>query len=319
MKTLILLLTIISSGFFGTTVQKNEVKSELYTISKQNCAVIADNEGMKDPIDSIYELKDLEGNIFYAQIGEENGFMVYDPITQNCIEKSASLKSPYDFTLNKDYYYFGPMNYYERINNTFYSLMIEGEQFSLEYAYELQKIFSEQLSTFRNAQSEISYENYLKRGIKGATPYSISNGNKTYINNYQYIRDAKHPTNYDGSCGFVAASIILNYWDKTMHKGTVLPQFLDTNGDLNDTSAYDPNTNLKDKLVELNGGKGNEDSWGKVVRDSMISYCEYANLAASSAYYFGKIGLDNELSNNRPAIIFGALPDYPDSNLIQKQ
>ena len=48
----------------------------------------------------------------------------------------------------------------------------------------------------------------------------------------------------------------------------------------------------------------------------MIAYCKEANLGASSSYYFGKIGLDAELANNRPAIIFGALPDEPDSNLI---
>lgn len=40
------------------------------------------------------------------------------------------------------------------------------------------------------------------------------------------------------------------------------------------------------------------------------------NLGSISTYYLGKIGLENELANNRPAIVFGAIPDAPNSNLI---
>lgn len=93
----------------------------------------------------------------------------------------------------------------------------------------------------------------------------------------------------------------------------VLPSYLDSNGELKDTYKS-PSTNLKDKLVEINGG--NASSWGKSVRDSMIDYATFANTSATSSYYLGKIGLDSELANNRPVIIFGSLPDHPNSNLI---
>lgn len=79
--------------------------------------------------------------------------MVFDPIVSNFIEKSANYASPYDFSVNADYYYFGPMNYYEKTGDIFYSLINENEYFGIDYAYQLQEIFDDQLNTFREAQS----------------------------------------------------------------------------------------------------------------------------------------------------------------------
>lgn len=232
--------------------------------------------------------------------------MVFDPVVNNFIEKSSEFVSPYDFSDvgNHDYYYFGPMNYYERIGNCFYSLL-DKTYVDLDYVYALQDIFDDELNTFRSSQSVEAYKDYCKS--ISITTTSIDVDDKTYINNYQYIRDAIHPKNNNDSCGYVAGSLILYYWDKTMHKGTVQPQYLDENGNLNMTKSIDPEHNLKDKLVELAGGEPS--SWGLTVRDALLDYCKEYGIGASSAYYFGKIGLDNELANDRPAIIFGALPN----------
>lgn len=318
MKTLIIATILLSSNLLGGIAPITEITApDISFAADRSCEAMALAEGMEDPVEGTFELKDLAGNIFYAKIGEEKGFMVYDPVAQNFIEKSTALHSPYDFSEAGDYYYFGPMNYYERIEDTFYSMTVQDEQFPIEYAYQLQDIFSQQLLTFRNAQSEQAYEKYRANNGNDVAPILITKEDKIYIENYQYIRDAKYPSNYDASCGFVAASLILNYWDKTMHRGTVLPQYLDANGELNDTGKiYSPTTNLKDKLVDLNGGKEYARSWGESVRDAMIRYCREANLSAVSSYYLGSIGLNNELASGRPAIIFGALPHLPDSYLF---
>jgi len=268
--------------------------------------------GIDSPKDIQYTLKDLSGNIFYAQTGSNDGFMVFDPISYKFTEKSAQLTSPYDFNRKGDYYYFGPMNYYERKGDLFYSLGKNGIVVSLDYITQLQEIFDVQLQETRilkNTDAEKIIQNSTSKS--SVIPRAMT---KKYINNYQYIRDAKHPTNYDGSCGFVGGTLLLNFWHNTIHNGLIRPEYLDANGDLNDTYHYSPATNLKDKLVEFNGG--DTASWGLTVRDALIDYATYANTPATSAYYFGKIGLDNELNNNRPAIIFGALPNHPDSNLI---
>lgn len=289
-------------------ITQNETLSKTRSI----CYNAALKEGISNPDNDVHELKDLSGNTFYAQLGEDEGFMVFDPVVNNFIEKSSQFDSPYNFSEDHDYYYFGPMNYYERVGNEFYSLL-DNTFVDLEYASALQSIFDEQLMTFRSAQSQKAYTDYCDTISKGITPLSYEVGNKTYIDNYQYIRNSKHPSNLDGSCGYVAASLILYYWDRTMHEGTVRPQYLDSNGQMIDTKdTKDPVHNLKDKLVELAGGEAS--SWGLPVRDALIAYCNEYGISASSTYYIGKFGLDSELRNDRPAIIFGALPDENNNN-----
>lgn len=276
------------------------------TLEKAVCLETAIQEGITNPVDEIYELKDLSGNTFYAQVGEDEGFMVFDPVVNSFIEKSSEFVSPYDFAGNHDYYYFGPMNYYERFGDKFYSLT-DNQFITLDYAYSLQEVFDSQLKMFRDAQSEEAYNAYIQNHATDITPYSVTVGDKTYVDNYQIIRDCKHPSNYDGSCGYVAASIILYYWNETVNSRLIGSQYLDSNGKLNDTgSTKDVEHNLKDKLVDLAGG--DPSSWGKSVRDALIAYCTERNVSASSTYYLLKIGLDAELAAGRPAIIFGALP-----------
>ncbi len=302
---------LLASCLFGLATLAPLSSAELpkaneFAESKTICRETAKLEGISNPVDNIYKLKDLSKNTFYTQVGEKDGFMVYDPVVKSFIEKSRKLVSPYNFSEAHDYYYFGPMNYYERIDDKFYSLT-DKKFIDLDYAYSLQKIFDSQLKTFREAQSKEAYKAYLGKRANSKVRYSVVVGDKTYINNYKIIRDCKHPSNYDGSCGYVAATIILYFRKKTANDRLIGSQYLDANGELNDTGATkDVEHNLKDKLVDLAGG--NPASWGKSVRDAMFDYSSEVNVSASATYYFLKIGLEDELIADRPAIIFGALP-----------
>jgi hypothetical protein len=289
--------------FNATTYDFTEKYEKLNEISSY-CQNVAISEGIEEPSNNLYSVKDLNNNKFYIQTGEKNGFMVYDSLSSSFIEMSSSFTCPYDFSSNDDYYYFGPMNYYKRINDRFYSLVYENESFDLDYACELQNIFDKQLIKLR--KTNIDTDNEL------LTYNTKANATKYYINNYEIIKNAKHPSNFDNSCGFVAASLILDYWDKTMHRGTVMDCYYDDNMNLIDTKRiYNPSINLKDKLVELN--EGAKESWGKTVRDALISYCKYANIGAYSAYYFLDFNIKSEIMNNRPVIIFGELPNPSDN------
>ncbi len=147
--------------------------------TKAICYKAALKEGISDPINEVYELKDLSGNTFYAQIGDEDGFMVFDPVVINFIEKSNELESPYDFSGNHDYYYFGPMNYYERIGDDFYSILDE-TYVDLEYVSALQDIFDEQLVTFRSAQLSEDIKDYTNKNFGTILLVSISKLRRVY-------------------------------------------------------------------------------------------------------------------------------------------
>jgi len=304
-----LLTTIAAASIINPNIGINVADFNQQYISDV-CQITAVEHGIENPEEDQYTIKDLDGNVFVIQTGEEAGFMVYDPIADAFIEKSSTLECPYVFEATYDNYYLGPMKYYSRVEDTFYSLGLQGDDLNLLQATEMQEIFRDQLADFREMTSEENYQVYIAEQNASGRPIrgKIKIGNKTYIDNYEYIRDTNHPSNYDGSCGFVAASIVLNYWDKTVHSGTVLPQYLDSNGELNDTgSTYSPSTNLKDKLVQYNGGK--RGSTAVSVSKAMNSYCKDNGIKGSADWYIGKIGLESSLRLERPAIVFGWLSD----------
>lgn len=118
----------------------------------------------------------------------------------------------------------------------------------------------------------------------------------TYINNYSYIKYAIYPKNVNGTCGYVGASLVLNYWNKTNPSKNLIPStYLDSNGNL-ETSGY----TLQDKLLSYGYGDA---TWGKNIRDALIDFCNEVGVAATSNYYIGKIGAVSELNDNRPVTI----------------
>lgn len=228
--------------------------------------------GVENPDEKTYIVEDLSGNRFYIQRGHDGGFAVYDPISNEFLERSSEMVVPFDFDRDSNYLYLGPFNYYEKIGNEYYSIF--DDCFVTEdYVYSVQEMFDSQIESLRSSSiqsfASVSAEN--------------SQSNRFYIDNYEFVRDAIHPENID-DCGYVAASIVLNYWHNTMYSETILPQYLDENGNLNDTgSIYDPDTNLKDRLLEFNGGT--RGSWGATIKSALAAYCKMAGLKYETHWY----------------------------------
>lgn len=299
-SSLMLSLSVLSPIPIAQEMSQAEFAADL-----ANCYSIAQEAKIEDIKDETFIINDYAGNHFYIKTGEDKGFMVYDPVSDQFMEKSSELVSPYDFSCNADYLYFGPMNYFEKIGDSYYSIY-DDTYVSEDYIQELQHIFDEQLVAFRN------YDTSQDENTSSDEPDEPKN---FYIENYEFIKNGVYPENNNGSCGFVAASIVLDYWEKTMYKGTVLPQYLDKNGNLNDTKEYDPDTNLRDKLVEFNDGT--RDSWAKPVRDALLKYAEYANLSCIAGYYFFDINMKSEIRQNHPVIVFGKLPHAHTGEIIK--
>lgn len=93
------IFTALMCTCVGLTIS-NTTTNENYTVNNEisnYCNAQATNEGMEDPLSELYIVSDLNDNEFYIQTGEERGFMVFDPVVSNFIEKSASYTNPYDF------------------------------------------------------------------------------------------------------------------------------------------------------------------------------------------------------------------------------
>ena len=253
-------------------------------------------------IDISINAVDLEDRTFLINFYKDKGYEIIDKETGMIFERSFS-GTPSFFKNQNNIYYFGPTYYYTRIGDIFYPLHQKvGNAINLSQAVILQRAFSKQIN-------EIEKMDFLKNS-EMKKPSSKSDS-ISYIPNYTRIKNDPYPDNWDNTCGFVAASIVFHYWDVYASGHIVAQQFKNINGQLNSTLYYSPSTNLKDKLVEYNGG--NNASWGYPVRDSMVDYCNDHNVTHNVWWGVGKYtptsSLDNELLNGRPVIIFGLLPD----------
>ena len=295
-----LVSTLLAINTFGATNRENfDYYNEQSSISNES-KMAAISIGLENPLDDQYVVRDLSGNVFVIQENIDEGFMVYDPLSKKSIEGVMSTTCPFVFDGSRENYYFGPMNYYYRIGESFVHYIDDKYNIDLSEAYHLQKSFDTFLESLRK---EPSHQNYRKLPINRVTH---PNNLYTYIDNYQYVKDCSYPENHDNSCGFVAGSVVLHYWDKTVHDGVVDAAFKDSvTGELNSTNQYSPSTNLKDKLVSY---CGSTPSTGRIVSEAINNYCEDYGIQGTASWFLSGLGILNSVKSSKPAVIFGVLP-----------
>ncbi len=313
-----MILNLAAAFLAASSINGPAASQALESIDQANASEIcvrhAIDEGYASPSLDQNAVTDLSGNIFLVETGEQEGFMIVDPVSQLYIESTPHAESPYDFGETRRYYYFGPWNYYYGLGRVFVHC-VTGDIISSEEAEALQDYFDERLAAFREATSDEAYAAYREENpASPAIKPLIRTDNITYIDNYEVIRDSIHPENYDKSCGFVAASIVLNYYDKTVSKGIVADQFKDADGELISTVSYSEETNLKDKLVAYNNGIRN--SYANTVAAAVNRYCADYDVHGTASWYLLSAGLPTSILQDRPAIIFGNYPDIgqPETN-----
>lgn len=253
-------------------------------------------QGSSDTMLSIKNLSDGQGNLFQLVETGDRGFYIFDIQTKKCLEYSEDAPSPY-LDKNKELYYFGPLCYYVKDNGNLVHTITKESISDDELSFQ-QKAFKDAL----DRTVSISLKNSLNHEEVEHTIYSISKSSRnSYIPSYGYIKNAIYPKNIDGTCGYTAGCLILNYWNK-VRGGYVPSEFL--NGGNLKTDGY----TLQDKLVDYGGSN---DSWGKTIRDSINQLCSDYSISGQAHYRIGNIGISSELSNNRPGIIFGWLTSNP--------
>lgn len=303
-SSLILALSYNSQNetLYEDIIYKEEISEEIINYSYNN--------GIISPCDNQYLLNDLNGNVFILEEGEQNGFIIIDPISLLHIESVVTQKSPFNFNLFDTYYYFGPGMYFYKENNKFIHCINSDYIIDNTSAGEFQNNFNVNLFSFRNQVSDENFHTYLKdnditKDLNIKNKVKISN--KIYIDNFEYIKYSKFPENNDDSCGFVAASLVLNYYDKTICNGIVANNFKDDKNELISTEEKNPNINLKDKLVEYNNN--NPISWAYTVTKSVNQYCADYSVKGEAICHLFNYGVKSSINMDKPCIIFGNFPN----------
>ena len=305
-----LVSTLLAINTFGATNRENfDYYNERSSISNES-KMAAISIGLENPLDDQYVVRDLSGNVFVIQENIDEGFMVYDPLSKKSIEGVMSTTCPFVFDGSRENYYFGPMNYYYRLGGTFIHYIDDKYNIDLSEAYRLQKSFDTFLESLRKEPSH-----QISQKLSKGNNVSLPNDFYTYVDNYQYVKDCSYPENHDSSCGFVAGSVVLHYWDKTVHDGVVEAAFKDpVTGELNSTNQYSPSTNLKDKLVSY---CPSTQSTGRIVSEAINNYCEDYGIQGSASWSLFGLGVTDSLRNNRPVAIFGYLLHVQNGGMLR--
>lgn len=187
-----------------------------------------------------HELMDSDNEVVAYCLDFENGYEIYDDYT--VIEFSTENESPY--IDSGDAYYGGPLSYYEKVG-TEYVGIISNEELNQNDFSEMSDTFAEKsIQVEQNYDLEVTESDLMSRAL--VPDVNVKLPGNTRLMNY----------NTDGSCGSLAATIMLFYYydnintnylqNKYASSEVVLYVYLKTFIEI-----YDPSDNNDDGCIYL--------------------------------------------------------------------
>lgn len=293
----------------------------------------------------IYNLDDSADYIYVAF--EEGGYVVFVRDTMEMMEYSLQGALPYSNSATQEYYA-GPANCLQKRDSQFVNMQT-GEVIAI--SREEAVTFSEQIrSSFQSKaeyRSELALEkgnlesetnaflssnasaknNSVERSVSDTSGDTILNNGSTLIPNYQYfIVNPMHGENETGSCGPIAAQILLGYHnyynDRRIIDDKYLYGFDDAtgtvvNGEMNPNYCEDPMTMTRYTLGTRSEATGTNSYFVKVLNAVAPDTGGPSN---SPMIYSGIIEVLNEnLSSDEYSISCEGLIADPDNHLYVKE
>lgn len=254
---------------------------------------------------TVRELCSPDGSLFELYENADVGYWIIDKNSQTVLEGSDDAPSPYK-DVQGDLLYLGPTEYYYNdsgtIIHTLTHMKLEKDQLEIlssQLRKNIKRLHPIQLSQVTQIQGESNADS-----LRTAAAETV------YVPSSSYIRNAVYPKNIDGTCGYTAACILLNYWNKV--KGGYVPsEFLDSNGNLKTTGMT-----LQDKLVKYGGSN---DSWGRTIKGAINQLVKEYSLKGTAHYGILSWGdLSGQIRSGKPVILFGYLPSSPQPASVDK-
>ena len=196
------LIIFMCGGISLTFVSAAEVNNEFDTFENLTYQMFGDVE-----IDSCEYLRSMDNSLKYVYVDfEEEGYVIYDKNTMEMLEYSPAGDGPYNDVMGNKYYD-GPMNYYvaeeDGFLNPINNLDIDAKT-----------------SNSPNGAPEID----TSLPNQAVPPATNSEG---YIPNAQYfINNPTYGFNEHGTCGSVAAQLLLEYNNYFVDRNLITPEYL---------------------------------------------------------------------------------------------
>lgn len=255
-------------------------------------------------IDEIKVIYDFAGNTYYDIECLPSGYFIYCPATERYVEFSYYGVSPY-----KEYegtlYYAGAMEYYtdenDVITNTITDEKLTEEDIAI-YAEACSESYEARLAECELEQGEYSVDAVATSGV---TEVLVAGGN--FFSGLKTTDEVGYMSG--GHCGYIAAGMLLLYYDCYQCDGLVSEGFLSADGRSFDGESF---------TRKLCSYGSNSSTAGTTVGylqgiDEVVTKYLRANTSCSVSYLSGAnadVNLPLILSNsNRPIIVFGAIYD----------
>lgn len=294
-----------------TNYKYEKIVSDMNDLYDSNCS-----------INKIKTINDFDGNEYTLIECEPTGYIIFDDISNQYIEFSAISTSPY---LNNDLnnYYAGPKHFYHKSGDKYRNTITNKWLSNIEIKDLKSKSNSMRVklnSSINQDKELILYENSTDTK---ATSF-------TYVSNYRFFTNKVTETqigymeyevgdNVYGLCGYIAASMLLGYYDTFRNSSFVTLDCMTGSG----INRHFKNTQLTQELVNIAIDLGKDPAAGTTstsIRQVMNNYFDKYNVTATSydmiIPFFSALTLKTRIKNDKPVILFGSLVDPTAGNLI---
>lgn len=332
-ERLILVVCLIASLMvvvFGGSTTVFALSEEIDLSTEQVVQEMFGNKSIKST-DYLYNLND-SADFVYVNF-ENYGYAVFLRETSELLEYASAGSLPYSNTTAKKYYG-GPANYFEKTGEQTFVSLDTNETFSISsveaenYSRNLIDVFSKSIIDRTNVleivnpkEGSIEYDRNGKSMVGENKPPLDDEGiiisdlpgtaGTTYIPNAQYfLNNPRHGTNSTGTCGAVAAQLMLSYHNYYSDRRIIAPQHLNGgwnvsgNGNIFDPVNYsiranDPNVCIDPQSMtrETLGSNGDAET----TAGTYFNICVNA-IPASATTNQVRNGIRNILTNRNSQI-----------------
>ena len=260
-------------------------------------------------VENCKEITDFDGNKLVVFEYSPTGYAIFSPKTGTFLETAPESPSPY-LNRSSNLYYGGPKHYYVFDNDTFLNTitamrLTEGDILALED-------YSKKLDDMLMSSKSTNTLNYLN-GKSADCSSTRSVSGTYYVNNYSRIKNLSSCGYVGGNhCGYIAAAMLLYYFDSTGHRD-VIPG---TNSDYyyTENNKYVLTTKLTNELISIGVDLGlnpTTTSYAihRVVKKYLSNKSISGNIDHTSLFtpFFTKFKISQIIDDSEPVIIFGSL------------
>ncbi len=271
-------------------------------------------------IERIAYINDFSGETYILVECNPAGYAIYHPNSGTFVEYSSTSLSPYANYISDNLYYFGPTEYYVKIDGIYYHTVIN-ETINSQSDIENMKIHSENIKLNLENNKNIAVLDYVINNNKTAystitshSTYAIKSGlSQSEIDWFKNLNECSYYSTGDGCCGYVGLAILYGFFDKFKDD-----KYMDDSywTDSSKTSLKSSENSFTKYLYDLDPKDSTTCIHIHSVSKQYLSKKGISDISHTSRVwgFFTKSTIKNLIDDGYPVELFGNLEDPPNYN-----